>query len=99
MHLAQGPFDDQIHQVEGELTDKEREATILDAASLKLKIITFKKELSALKKKKIDLSQDDVAAKLEVTVVEKETGKYSKPIWQGLENGTSNSLPGTGEIY
>ena len=73
MHLAQGHLDEQI-QVEGELNKDEREAAILDAASLKLEITAFKKELSTLKKKKTELSQKNTA-KVEVTKVEKETGK------------------------
>jgi hypothetical protein len=52
---------------------------------LKLEIAFFKKELSALKKQKTELSQRNTAAKVEVTRVETETGKYSKPIRQGLE--------------
>jgi hypothetical protein len=51
MHLAQVHLDEQI-QFEGELNEEEREAAILDAASLKLEITAFKKELSTLKKKK-----------------------------------------------
>jgi hypothetical protein len=40
----------------------------------------------AIKKRKTELSQNNMAAKVEVTRVEKETGKEcSKPIWQGLE--------------
>jgi hypothetical protein len=85
MYLAQGHLDEQI-EVDGELTEAEREAAILDAASLKLEIAFFKKELSALKKQKTKLSQLNTAAKVEVTRVETETGKYSKPIWQGLEH-------------
>ncbi len=84
MHLAQGHLDEQI-EVEGELTEAEREAAILDAASLKLEITSFKKELSVLKKQKTELSQQNTAAKVEVTRVERETGRYSKPIRQGLE--------------
>ena len=83
MHLAQGHLDEQI-EVEGELTEAEREEAILDSASLKLEITSFKKELSLLKKQKTELSQQNTAAKVEVTRVENETGKYSKPIWQGL---------------
>jgi hypothetical protein len=80
MHLAQVHLDGQI-QVEGELNDKEeREAAIMDAASLKLEITTFKKELLALKEKKKELLQNNTAVKVEVTQVEKETGKYSKPV-------------------
>jgi hypothetical protein len=45
----------------------------------------FKKELSALKKQKTELSQRNTAAKVEVAQAEKELGKYSKPIRQGLE--------------
>jgi hypothetical protein len=84
MQLAQGHLDEQI-EVEGELTKAEREAAIL-AASLKLEITSFKKELSVLKKQKTELSQQNTAAKVEVTRVERETGRYSKPIWQGLES-------------
>jgi chromosome segregation ATPase len=84
MYLAQGQLDEQI-EVEGELTEAEREAAILDAASLKLEIAFFKKELSALKKQKTKLSKQNTAVKVEVAKVEKELGKYSKPIWQGLE--------------
>jgi hypothetical protein len=84
MYLAQGHLDEKI-EVEGELTEAEREATIMDAASLKLKIAFFKKELSALKKQKTELSQRNTTAKVEVAQVEKELGKHSKPIWQGWE--------------
>jgi hypothetical protein len=52
MHLAQSHLLDEQIQVEGELTEVEREAGILDAASLKLEIIAFKKELSVLKKRR-----------------------------------------------
>jgi hypothetical protein len=55
MHLAQGHLDEQI-EVEGELTEAEREQAILDSASLKLEITSFKKELSVLKKQKTELS-------------------------------------------
>jgi hypothetical protein len=46
--------------------------------------MAFKKESSALKKRKTELSHNDMADKSEVTRVE-ETFKYSKPIQQGLE--------------
>ncbi len=69
----------------GELIEAEREAAILDAASLKLEITSFKKELSVLKKQKTELSQQNTVAKVEVTRVERETGRYSKTIRQGLE--------------
>jgi hypothetical protein len=82
--LAQGHLDKQI-EVEGELTGAGREVAILDAASLKLDIAFFKKELSALKKQRTELSQRNTPAKVEVTRVKTETGKSSKPIWQGLE--------------
>jgi hypothetical protein len=65
MHLAQGHLDEQI-EVEGELTKAEREVAILDAASLKLEIVFFKKELSARKKQKTELSQRNTAAKVGV---------------------------------
>ncbi len=85
MHLAQRQLDEQI-EVKGESTEAEIEAAILDAASLKLEIAFFKKELSVLnKKQKTELSQRNTAAKVEVTRVERETGKYSKPFWRGLE--------------
>jgi hypothetical protein len=84
MHLAQGHLDEQI-QVEGELSVQEHEQAILDAASLKLEVTAFKKELSTLKKHKTDLSQSNTAAKLEVTLVEKATGRYSKPVRKGIE--------------
>jgi predicted RNA-binding protein Jag len=77
-------LDEQI-EVEGELTEAEREEAMLDSASLKLEITSLKKELSVLKKQKTGLSQQNTAAKVEVTRVENETGKYSKPIWQELE--------------
>jgi hypothetical protein len=67
-------------------SEAEREGAILDATSLKLEIAFLKKELSVLnKKQKAELSQRNTAAKVEVTRVERETGKYSKPFWQGLE--------------
>jgi hypothetical protein len=49
MRLAQGHLDEQI-DVEGELTKAESKGAILDAVSLKLEIMAFKKELSVLKK-------------------------------------------------
>jgi hypothetical protein len=91
MHLAQGHLDKQIED-EGELTKAEREVGIIDGNSLKLERMTLKKELSVLKKQKTKLSQHDTTAKVEVTRVEKETGKYSKPIWQGLERILANKL-------
>jgi hypothetical protein len=51
MHLAQSHLGEQI-QVEGELSEIEREGGILDVASLKLEITAFKIELLALKKNK-----------------------------------------------
>jgi hypothetical protein len=68
MYLAQGHLDEQI-EVEGELTEAEREAAIMDAASLKLEIALFKKELSALKRQKTELLQWNTAAKVEVAKV------------------------------
>jgi hypothetical protein len=59
---------------------EEREQAILVAASLKLEVTAFRKELSTLKKLKTDLSQSNTAAKLEVEQVEKATGKYSKHV-------------------
>ena len=49
-------------------------------------ITTFKKELSDLKKKKTEFSQNNTAAKVEVTRVEKVIGKYTKPIRKGIES-------------
>jgi diketogulonate reductase-like aldo/keto reductase len=43
------------------------------------------REAAILKKRKTELLQRNTAAKVEVAKVEKETGKYSKPIWQGFE--------------
>jgi hypothetical protein len=40
--MAQGHLDEQI-EVQGELTEQEREQAILDSASLKEEIKTFKK--------------------------------------------------------
>jgi hypothetical protein len=84
MHLTQGHLNEQI-KVEGELTKAEREVAIMDAGSLKMEVMKFKKELSVLKNKKTELSQQNTASKVEVTRVERETGRYSKHIWQGLE--------------
>ena len=67
------------------LNDEERNAAILNAASLKLEITVFKKELSALKSRKKELSQLNAAAKVEVGQVEKEIGRHSKPVWKGIE--------------
>jgi hypothetical protein len=62
MHFAQGHLDKQI-EVEGELTEAERERAILDATSLKLEIAFFKKELFLLnKKQQTKLSQQNKAA-------------------------------------
>jgi hypothetical protein len=44
MSLAQSHFNEHI-QVEGELSEVEREVEILDAASLKLEFTALKKEL------------------------------------------------------
>jgi hypothetical protein len=46
LHLGQSHLDAQI-QVEGELSEVEREGGILDAASLKVEITAFKKEVLA----------------------------------------------------
>jgi NADH dehydrogenase FAD-containing subunit len=65
---------------------KKEKLAILDATSLELERTAFKKASSALKKKKIELSQNNMVAKVEVAIVKKKKkGKYSKPIWQGLE--------------
>jgi hypothetical protein len=105
MNLAHGHLDKQI-EGEGELTEAERERAILDATSLKFKITFVKKELSLLnKKQKTKLSQWNTAARVEVTRVEREIGKYSKPFWQGLECilwqgiGTFSGQVGTVETY
>jgi hypothetical protein len=45
MHLAQGRHLDEQIEVEGELSEEEREAVILDATSLKLEIMAFKKRI------------------------------------------------------
>jgi hypothetical protein len=82
IHLAQGHLDEQIG-VEGELTEAEKEAAIIDVTSFELEIMAFKKELLVLKKQKTRLSQQNTAAKVEVMRVgKKETVKYSKAIWQ-----------------
>lgn len=85
MLLAQSHLKEQI-EVEGELSDEERESAILDAASLKEEIQNFKKELSDLKKEKTEASQANTAAKVEVAEVEKVVGKYPKPIRKGIES-------------
>jgi hypothetical protein len=84
MLLAQGHLEEQM-AVDGELSQEEREAAILDSLSLKLEITNFKKELTVLKKRKTELSQSNTAAKLAVALVEKELGRYSKPVRQELE--------------
>jgi hypothetical protein len=71
---------------------------ILDAASLKLEIAFFKKELSALKKQKAKLSQQNTAAKVEVTRVKMETGKYRKPIRQGLKRILARDWKVSGQV-
>jgi hypothetical protein len=72
---------------------------------LKPKIAFVKKELSLLdKKQKTKLSQWNTAARVEVTRVERERGKYSKPFgkdwnafWRGV--GTFSGQVGTVETY
>ncbi len=71
-------------EVEGELSDEERESAILDAASLKEETQNFKKELSDLKKEKTEASQANTAAKAEVAEVEKVVGKCPEPIRKGI---------------
>jgi hypothetical protein len=85
MHLAQGHLDEQI-QVEGELTQQEREQAILDSASSKEEIKTFKKELPVLKNQKQDMSRLNSAAKAEVGQVEKNVGRCNEPIWRGIKS-------------
>jgi hypothetical protein len=85
MHVAQGHLDEQI-EVQGELSEQEREQAILDSASLKEEIKTFKKELSVLKNQKQDLSQLNSAAKAEVGQVEKDLGRHNKPVQRGIES-------------
>jgi hypothetical protein len=82
--LAQALLKEQI-EVEGELSDEEREAAIVDAASLKEEMQNFKKELLDLKKKKTEVSQATTAAKVEVAEVEKVVRKCPKPVWKGIE--------------
>jgi hypothetical protein len=83
MLLAQAHLDEQIQVGEGE--HMEQEQAILDAASLKEEVQSFKKELSILKTRKTELSRTNTAAKVEVTEVEKVVGKYRKPIRKGIE--------------
>jgi hypothetical protein len=53
MHLAQGHLDEQI-EVEGELTEAEREEAVLDSASLKLEITSFKKNYLFLRNRRLN---------------------------------------------
>jgi hypothetical protein len=85
IHLAQGHLDEQI-QVEGKLTQEEREKAILDSASLKDEIKTFKKESSVLRNQKQDLSQLNAAAKVEVVLVKMDVGRHNEPVWRGIES-------------
>jgi hypothetical protein len=52
---------------------------------LKGEIMSFKKELMVLKKVQEDLSTLDTVAKEESKGLEKQLGKYSKPVWRELE--------------
>ena len=47
--------------------------------------MSFKKELTVLKKAQEDLSALNTVAKEELKGLEKELGKYSKPVWRELE--------------
>jgi hypothetical protein len=85
MHMAQGHLDEQI-QVQGELSQQEIEQAILDSASLKEEIKTFKKELSVLKNQKQDLSRRNSAATAEVGQVEKDLGRCNKPVRRGIKS-------------
>jgi len=85
MHLAQGHLNEQI-EVEGELTPQEREQAILDVASLKEEIKTFKREVLLLKNRKKELSRRNTEAKAAVLQVEKDVGRYNKPIRRGIES-------------
>jgi hypothetical protein len=85
MRMAQGHLDEQI-QVQGELSEQEREQAITDSASSKEEIKTFKKELSVLKNQKQDLSRLNSAAKAEVGQVEKDLGRHNEPVRRGIES-------------
>jgi hypothetical protein len=61
-------------------------SAILDSASLKEEIKTFKKELSVPKNQKQDLSRLNSAAKAEVGQAEKDLGRCNKPVRRGIES-------------
>jgi hypothetical protein len=84
MHLAQAHLDEQI-EVDGELSQQEREQAILDVASLKEEIKTYRKEVLLLKKRKKELSGLNTEAKAVVAQVERDIGRYNKPIRRGIE--------------
>jgi predicted nucleic acid-binding Zn-ribbon protein len=79
---------DHLHEhleIEGEIVVEDRTEAIANKISFKKEIVSFKKELTVLKKVQEDLSALKTVAKEELKGLEKEIGKYSKPVWQELE--------------
>ncbi len=84
MLIAQGHLREQL-EVEGEILLEDRTEAIANEISLKKEIMSFKKELTVLKKAQEDLSALNTVAKEELKGLEKELGKYSKPVRRELE--------------
>jgi hypothetical protein len=85
MLIIQGHLREQL-DVEGEILVEERTEAIANKISLrKSEIMSFKKELTVLKKAQEDLSALNTVAKEELKELEKQLGKYSKPVWRELE--------------
>jgi hypothetical protein len=69
----------------GEILAEDRTEAIANEISLKQEIMSFKKELTVLKKAQKDLSALNTVAKEELKRLEKQIGKYSKHVPRELE--------------
>jgi hypothetical protein len=77
--IAQGHLREQL-EVEGEILVEDRTKAIANKISLKQEFMSFRKELRVLKKAQEDLSALNTVAKEELKQLEKQIGKYSKPV-------------------
>jgi hypothetical protein len=84
MLMQHGHLREQL-EVQGLIPAEERAETLANEKSLKTEIISFKKELSVLKKAQEDLSALNTVAKEELKASEKQFGKYRKPVRRELE--------------
>jgi hypothetical protein len=98
MLIAQGHLREQF-EVKGEILVEDRTEAIANERSSKKEIMSFKKELTILKKAQEDLSALNTVAKEELRGLEKELGKYSKPVRRELRRILEREFDTKGPNY